>query len=78
MLQNSSSPSSRTSRCGGLCAASAHVSRTPIGMLKFAPAADARGGMFSARRRLVAAGADDVIAGEEPAAAISEADLSAR
>jgi hypothetical protein len=52
--------------------------RAPIGMLKFAPAADARGGMFSARRRLVAAGAGDVIAGEEPATVVPEADLSAR
>ena len=51
--------------------------RTPIGMLKFAPAVDARGGMFSARKRLVAAGARDAIAGEEPAAVIPENDLSA-
>jgi len=37
-----------------------------------------RGGMFSARKRLVAAGARDAIAGEEPAAVIPETDLSAQ
>jgi hypothetical protein len=47
----------------------------PIGMLKFAPTADARGGMFSARRRLAAVGARDGITGEEPTAAVPEADL---
>ena len=52
--------------------------RAPAGMLKFAPAVDARGGMFSARKRPVAAGARDTITGEEPAAVIPEADLSAR
>jgi hypothetical protein len=49
--------------------------RAPIGMLKFAPAVDARGGMFSARRRLASAGADAVSAAEEPAAVVAEADL---
>jgi hypothetical protein len=52
--------------------------RSPIGMLKLAPAVDARAGMFSARKHLGAVGASDAIAGEEPAAVIPETDLSAR
>ena len=52
--------------------------RAPVGMLKFAPAVDARGGMFSARKRLVAAGVRDPFTGEEPDAVIPEADLAAR
>jgi hypothetical protein len=50
--------------------------RAPIGMLKFAPAVDARGGMFSARRRLVAAGAREPAAGNEPTAVIPEMNLT--
>ena len=44
----------------------------PIGMLKFAPVIEARGSMFSARRRLAAAGVRDGITGDEPAAPVPE------
>jgi Domain of unknown function (DUF4188) len=47
----------------------------PFGMLKFAPVLDARGGMFSARRRLAAVGAPDVRLDGEPLAAVPEMDL---
>jgi hypothetical protein len=49
--------------------------KDPIGMLAFAPAVDARGGMFSARKRLLARGAHDASTGEEPAPVIAEAEL---
>jgi fumigallin biosynthesis monooxygenase-like protein len=48
----------------------------PVGMMKFAPTVDARGGMFSARRRLTAAGATDVSAAEAEAV-VPEAELRA-
>ena len=43
-------------------------------LLKFAPAVDAHGSMFSARRRLKTSGV--TVTGEEPAVVIPEADLS--
>lgn len=50
--------------------------RAPVGMMKFAPLVDARGGMFSARRRLQTAGGADVrVEGELPAV-VAEQDLS--
>ena len=49
----------------------------PVGMMKFAPLIDARGGMFSARKRLTVAGASDAGDTEAPAAVVSEAELSA-
>lgn len=47
--------------------------RVPVGMMRFAPTALARGGMFSARRRLSAGGAQ--FAGEEPAPVVAETEL---
>jgi hypothetical protein len=48
----------------------------PAGMMKFAPTLDARGGMFSARKRLTAAGATDA-SGPGVEAVVPEAELSA-
>ena len=48
----------------------------PVGMMKFAPTLDARGGMFSARKRLMAAGATDA-SGAGVEAVVPEAELSA-
>jgi hypothetical protein len=47
----------------------------PIGMLAFAPAVKAKGGMFSARSRLVARGATDVAPLSESEAPVSESEL---
>ena len=49
--------------------------REPVGMMAFAPVVDARGGMFSARKRLAAAGAT-AVGGDEPAAVVGEAELT--
>ena len=46
--------------------------RAPVGMMRFAPLADARGPMFSARRRLAGVGAADVASGAEPATVVPE------
>ncbi len=50
--------------------------RAPVGMMRFAPLVDARGPMFSARRRLGAAGARDAHDAGEPAAVVPESDLA--
>jgi hypothetical protein len=49
--------------------------RAPIGMMKFAPLADARGGLFSARKRLTTVSAAATAAGAEPAPVVAEAEL---
>jgi Domain of unknown function (DUF4188) len=46
--------------------------RTPVGMMHFAPLAEARGSMFSARRRLAARGATEIAATDEPPAVVTE------
>jgi hypothetical protein len=49
----------------------------PLGMLAFAPVVKPKGGMFSARRRIVATGAGDNLAGSiEPDAVVPEAQLA--
>jgi hypothetical protein len=48
----------------------------PVGMMAFAPVTKARGGMFSARRRIVATRPDaDLPAGSEPEAVVFESEL---
>lgn len=48
----------------------------PVGMLAFAPVTKARGGLFSARKRISATNqADDLIGGEASAPAVAEAEL---
>ena len=50
--------------------------RTPVGMLAFAPVVKPQGGMFSARRRMMASGAHaDLAAGDEPEAVVPEGPL---
>jgi len=65
-----------TYRAGGGIEAIYDDIRTPVGMMAFAPVVDARGGMFSARKRLAAAGARDTNVADEPPAAVSEAELT--
>ncbi len=45
---------------------------TPVGMMRFAPLAEARGSMFSARRRLAARGATEIAATDEPPPVVAE------
>ena len=62
----------RTEMQGGIEAIYDDVPK-PVGMLAFAPVTKARGGMFSARRRIAVARPDaDLRANEEPEPAVSE------
>lgn len=50
--------------------------RRPVGMMAFAPLVDAHGGMFSARKRLIAAGAGVASAADEQAPVVAEPERS--
>jgi hypothetical protein len=49
--------------------------RAPVGMMKFAPLVDARGGLFSARKRLTIVSAAETGRDAEPPPVVSEAEL---